>query len=267
MFQGCTSLNKRIAIQVPTFGYLAQKEFSGMFKGCTSLQSGVLMSGMWRPMNKTCESMFEGCTNLKRDDFFQETYGIVGYMIPGPSSCYNMFKGCTALTAAIFPTYCKTTNDSCFKNMYEGCTGLKTATLPVHDLTNNCYQEMFKGCTSLTGVDIKGISLDTNSCLAMFSGCSQLTYIKVNFTDWRDDLHATTNWVVGVAGAGTFVKPTALPLIQDASHIPEGWNVVNDDTDINENGRGIVITPNSTTTIMFKSDDGWETPPDEGHER
>jgi hypothetical protein len=60
----------------------------------------------------------------------------------------------------------------------------------------------------------------------MFNGCTNLSSIEVNFTEWRDDLNATANWVTNVSPTGTFICPEGLPEEYGNNRIPTGWSVI-----------------------------------------
>ena len=84
---------------------------------------------------------------------------------------------------------------------------------------------MFKGCTGLTWADIGLTSLSSFGELSgMFNGCTSLHYVRVKFSAWDDADYATLDWMDGVAAKGTFRAPSALPWVNDASHIPTGWD-------------------------------------------
>ena len=87
---------------------------------------------------------------------------------------------------------------------------------------------MFQDCTSLTVAPSLPATTLAQSCYDdMFANCVKLSSINVAFTDWKEDLNATQDWVYNVAASGTFIKPTALPLSTGIHNIPEGWTVVN----------------------------------------
>ncbi|MBE6331697.1 MAG: hypothetical protein E7070_05275 [Bacteroidales bacterium] len=110
--------------------------------------------------------------------------------------------------------------------LFEGCTSLigHAPELPALTGAQRCYAVMFKGCTGLTWADIGLTSLSAFGELSgMFNGCTSLCYVRVKFSAWDDADYATDGWMDGVAAKGTFRAPSALPWVNDASHIPTGW--------------------------------------------
>lgn len=150
--------------------------------------------------------------------------------------CYDcMFQGCTALTSIpqnLLPATTLATN--CYAGMFQNCTNLTSIPanlLVAYTMGPSCYNSMFQNCTSLTSANTgKASNLIGTSCMAnMFKGCINLNKIEVNFTDWKNNRNATTNWVDGVASIGQFICPAALPHTSqyfDSSHIPPGWTVI-----------------------------------------
>ena len=87
---------------------------------------------------------------------------------------------------------------------------------------------MFNNCESIESTPHLPASALTDWCYAgMFKNCQSLSSINVNFTEWDDENNATFYWNQGVAVSGTFYKPSALSAINDESHIPANWTVVN----------------------------------------
>jgi hypothetical protein len=84
--------------------------------------------------------------------------------------------------------------------MFSG-TDLTTApALPATILTEMCYWNMFNGCDSLSHITMLATDISAEDCL--------------------------TDWVDGVAAAGTFVKAASMTsLPTGASGIPSGWSV------------------------------------------
>ena len=100
--------------------------------------------------------------------------------------------------------------------MFDGCSSLTIAPeLPATTLAKYCYNYMFYNCTSLTTAPVLRATTLAEYCYAcMFYGCSRLNYIEMLATN----ISATsclTNWVVGVATTGTFVK-----------NVNATWNVI-----------------------------------------
>ena len=112
-----------------------------------------------------------------------------------------MFSGCTSLKAApILPS--PTVVEGCYNQMFSGCTSLTSAPeLPATTLADYCYKEMFKGCSTLNSVTCLATDISAAGCV--------------------------TNWLSGVASAGTFTKAAAMNdwPIDNPSGIPTGWTV------------------------------------------
>lgn len=113
-----------------------------------------------------------------------------------PSSyCFNeLFQGCNITNASELkmPETPSTIDDPikcpeyCFSSMFSMCRNLKKAPiLPAKTLWKNCYD-------------------------SMFSSCEKLEFLQVGFTDWKEDSHATLNWMRDVKTSGTFVCPQEL---------------------------------------------------------
>lgn len=197
-------------------------QYCNLFRDCTNI---IHASEIVLPNNTTewCyEYMFEGCCNLRTAPVLPAT--------TLEDSCYTgMFMYCTSLTSA--PQLPATTLAyECYSYMFAMCSGIVNApsTLPATTLTEDCYSNMFGYCTSLTASpQIKATTLASNCCYCMFANCQNLSSINVDFTNWDDEEDATFYWNYGVAANGTFYKPSTLSAINDESHIPANWTVVN----------------------------------------
>ena len=97
----------------------------------------------------------------------------------------------------------------CFYNLFSGCSTLTQAPdLPATTLTDYCYENMFSGCTSLSKApELPASELKQECYKNMFKECSDLNYIKVGVMTLDNDADATTDWVAGVDGPGTFIFP------------------------------------------------------------
>ena len=61
----------------------------------------------------------------------------------------------------------------------------------------------------------------------MFYNCIVLKKVKVGFTDWKDDVNATSSWLAGVPSSGVFECPSILYFSKiDESHIPSKWTII-----------------------------------------
>ena len=146
-----------------------------------------------------------------------------------PYCYYYMFYNCASLEEA--PELPATgLNPYCYNYMFYGCSNLKKApALPALTLQNSCYASMFYNCTSLeTAPVLPALTLVSNCYNSMFYNCSNLQYIKAMFASAPSQASsANSNWVYGVAAAGTFVKNAAATWENTfgTSAIPVGWAV------------------------------------------
>ena len=120
---------------------------------------------------------------------------------------FNLFFANSNITNAsnlILPT---TTERKCYSWMFANCRLLEEAPiLPATTLADWCYEEMFNGCSNLKYIKMLG----------------------VNF-----GVYPLSNWVVGVANNGTFIKADEAEISIGVDGIPSGWAVYNaSDTDI-----------------------------------
>ena len=215
MFAGCTSL--AVAPKLPATT-LNDYCYYAMFRGCTSLTTAPELPATY--LAPYCYYvMFNGCTGLTISPELPATT-LANY-------CYqNMFSNCTSLTIAQeLPA--TTLATGCYASMFYECTSLTTAPeLPATTLVNSCYSSMFQGCTGLTTApELPAITLATSCYASMFYNCTNLSYIKAMFTTTPSSNY-TTNWVSGVASAGTFVKnANAAWTTTGVNGIPTGWTV------------------------------------------
>lgn len=221
MFYGCTALTtapELPATTVSTYGY------SYMFYGCSALATPppVLPA---ETMNSACYYyMFASCTSLTRaPEMHGKTLG---------SNCYAaMFSSCSRLAdiPASIPAEggSSTVSSSACQSMFSNCKALTHApALPATTLGEECYRTMFNGCTSLVAApDLPAPVVNVNSYNGMFSGCSRLEAVKILATD-ISAYGCLSNWLSGVAAAGTITKHPDAALPAGASGIPSGWTVV-----------------------------------------
>ena len=143
--------------------------YESMFEGCTSLKKGPAVQAKVLAA-QCCKDMFSKCTAL------QEAPTLSATTMTKADKCYmEMFKGCTALTKA--PKLPATTLAFyCYLSMFEGCTSLVNAPeLPAEILSPYCYQSMFKGCTSLVNAPELPAKAMSSMCYEnMFDGCTSL---------------------------------------------------------------------------------------------
>ena len=103
------------------------------------------------------------------------------------------------------------------------------------NIDTSMFYEMFAN-TNVTEAVVGGTGFVFNQSMNigtgwnianMFDGCSNLSSIEVSFTEWPTTNNATKDWVNGVAGTGTFVKPSTLANTTGVDNIPAGWSIVN----------------------------------------
>ena len=216
-FNGCTNLTIIPKNLLPATT-LAGECYYSMFNGCTSLTEAPELPAI-NLANKCYLNMFTGCSSL-----------IKAPNLPASSliySCYTaMFESCTSLQEA--PILSSTNlSPSCYEIMFYNCTSLiQPPELPATTLANKCYSQMFYGCTSLTFTPYLPAETLVSGCYYdMFEGCYNIENVRVGFTNWNDNLSATTDWLKGVAFNGTFISDESLAEIHDDSHIPVNWEV------------------------------------------
>ncbi len=134
--------------------------------GCTSMNGA--------------DSLFKGCTALKKVEFNNSLTAIGDYKLKSISS---MFEGCTSLEAADLTNLdlssCEDT-----RKAFKDCTGIKKLILNGADFSETWHmEEMFKGCSSLKEADLTTATWGDLSKLAegMFDDDSLLTEITVPY--------------------------------------------------------------------------------------
>ena len=243
MFCGCTSLTSAPSLPVKT---LTDKCYYNMFRDCASLTSAPTLPAMTLADECYC-NMFMNCASLTNAPnlpamtlspgcYYGMFYGCVNLTsapsLPATtltSSCYcGMFCGCKSLTSAPeLPA--KVLAYKCYANMFESCENLMTApSLPATRLEQWCYADMFACCVRLTDAPMLPAREFAHYCYyEMFYDCENLKSVICLVV--RDD-HAmlpTSQWLHGVASAGTFTKAANRTYWQKGEFgIPEGWTVV-----------------------------------------
>ncbi len=121
-----------------------------------------------------------------------------------------------------------TLSESCYGYMFYGCRVLTNAPeLPAKILVPNCYSGMF-GSTGLTNAPELPVKTLAIGCYqGMFKDCAKLNNVKCLATD-IDAYCATNEWLSGVASKGTFKRIDGVSWPSGASGIPEGWTVIDD---------------------------------------
>ena len=192
-------------------------------------------------VNSLCDPTCESLTIPNATYFFSGLFYNNAYLLSAPlcpatvvrqSTFVNAFRNCTSL---LYPppelpaAYLKT---GCYNRMFQGASALLTAPDILADNTNgveNGCRYMFNNCVSLTRAPvIRFAPTGARTCEGMFEGCTLLEHVEVQFTAWPTNGTGTATWLKNVAASGTFVCPSTLDTTtRDASHVPEGWTVVN----------------------------------------
>ena len=170
MFRGCTSLTTTPILSGIT---LATSCYQYMFRGCTSLTTAPSVLLATTMAHQCYYGMFYGCSGLTTAPELPATtlaYGCYGWM----------FYGCTSLTTAPVLS-ASTLATACYGNMFSNCTNLTTAPqLSATGLASSCYGAMFSNCTSLTTTpELPATTLAEYCYSSMFDGCSGLTTAPV----------------------------------------------------------------------------------------
>ena len=244
MFRGCTSL---INITKLEFMYTATCCCGSMFADCTSLVNApelpatILAEECYDAMFANCTSLVNAPTKLPAinlsDYCYKSMFGDCTSLVNAPKiagvimatdCCMSMYLGCTSLRNV--PNFEATQlADGCFRGMFENCISLVNAPeLPATELVYRCYRKLFKGCTSLVNVpELPATTLAKECYYEMFANCTSLNRISAGFTDFSNTQDELTNWVGGVASAGTMVlrTDTTWDGTRSANSVPEGWNV------------------------------------------
>ena len=174
-------------------------------------------------INKKC-NLKGNCMSMLFGDNAADNFSLSGK----DYAFYKLFFSCSNivnLSENFLPA--TTLANQCYGGIFVGCTSLTTAPeLPATELASYCYGGMFQGCTDLTTApELPATTLAVRCYDDMFYGCTSLNYIKMLATD-PSASDCSSNWVSGVASAGTFVKnPNMTTLPTGTSGIPEGWTV------------------------------------------
>ena len=189
--------------QAPTLPSVSLTDYcyADMFSRCENLTTTPDLPAT--EMAYACyDGMFSYCTNLTS---IPDTLPSVNLS----ERCYaRMFLNCRSITKApVLPA--KKMEGLCYISMFYGCINLTTAPeLPALILDARCYTSMFEGCMRLERApELPATELHEGCYANMFNGCSSLNYIKVGVMSLDNDFLATSLWVEGVNGPGTFVFP------------------------------------------------------------
>lgn len=123
---------------------------------------------------------------------------------------------------------------SCYRGMFSKSPTLVTAPkiLPAAVLADSCYKYMFEDCSGIeVAPELPADTMVTSCYEAMFTACTNLNYIKCMAVSGFTANRCKSNWVIGVAPSGTFVKNSATTTSKWGSGnngIPTGWLVYDD---------------------------------------
>lgn len=196
--------------------------FYKLFQDCVGLvHADMVLLPMTGLLNYAYMSMFQGCTSLVSVPV------LTSATFTGSSTFRQMFQGCTSLTTP--PALPNTPLTSyCYGSMFYGCSSITTfnVSLPATTLATGCYHLMFYNCKEMvTAPVLPATTLVTYCYYQMFRGCSKLNYIKAMFTD-ASASNCLSNWVIGVASSGTFVKNANSTFsTRGVSGIPTNWTI------------------------------------------
>ena len=138
----------------------------------------------------------------------------------------NFFRNCSNLTdASMLVLPATSLTEYCYVSMFKACGKLTAAPeLPATTLATGCYRSFLQHCSGITTApDLLAPTLVTECYQEMFDKASKINYIKCLALNVRT---GTSNWVRGVASAGTFVKNSATTWSRGDSGIPTNWTVI-----------------------------------------
>lgn len=117
--------------------------------------------------------------------------------------------------------------ENCYKNMFRGMTGSCDINLPATELKSGCYEGMFIGShgsaneNKVLKINLPATELVENCYKNMFAGSRDVKIdITVGFTEWNDDVNATTKWMSDRIIGGNFNFPTGLVAELGPNRIP-----------------------------------------------
>lgn len=215
MFQGCTALKKAPEIMAEDLAGEMNKSmgaarcFQRMFYNCKALES-LSQTKFYFTIGTymMCESMFEGCTSLKKGLDLSNITSCYTDNIWNASNnmFYEMYCGCTALTDAgkLPATYTLYRNNSnMFYRMFKNCESLTTAPdFPEFKVDNSfddlvniqknstswMFAEMYYGCKSLKTLPnalavypARGAAEAANNWTRAFAGCTSITEVPDSY--------------------------------------------------------------------------------------
>ena len=117
--------------------------------------------------------------------------------------------------------------ENCYKNMFNYVAGSCDINLPATELKSGCYEGMFSNSrgsadeNNVLKINLPATELVENCYKDMFAYSSYIKIdITVGFTEWNDDVNATTNWMSDRIIGGNFNFPTGLVAELGPNRIP-----------------------------------------------
>lgn len=216
MFSGCRGLTTP-----PELPATVMKDscYMGMFEECWQLQTAPELPAMTLA-DRCYYRMFKGCHRLTDMPELPAT--------TMRELCYSaMFWDCRALTG-VTALPAMTLARECYGSMFQNCYVLTEApALPATTLTPYCYAWMFYNCWMLERApELPATTMVERCYYNMFYDCSVMNYINFHGAYNLSADKCMTNWVMGVAERGTFVKNASVWLPTNYNGIPSGWTVL-----------------------------------------
>ena len=140
---------------------------------------------------------------------------------------YRLFRNCPVVSVDSHFLPATLLGAYCYMELFRECTSLIQAPmLPATIIGNSAYSNMFYSCTSLETAPVLPMptSMGLGCYGGMFQYCKKLSYIKALF-QYPNNTTFITNWVLGVASDGIFVKAKGAEFPIGDNGIPEGWTV------------------------------------------
>ena len=117
--------------------------------------------------------------------------------------------------------------ENCYKDMFSGVAVSCDINLPATELKSGCYEGMFRGShgsvdeNKVLKINLPATELVERCYKEMFKGSSGIKIdITVGFTEWNDDVNATTGWMSDRIIGGNFNFPTGLVAELGPNRIP-----------------------------------------------
>lgn len=257
MFYGCTSLTTAIKLPATTLansGYRNMHYGTNILPDCTNIDftsEAVVQSGGLKGLFNGTKITDEYLESILPKD---EDNDIILPVTNLSANCYEyMFAECRLITKAPKLPALTVPDNAYYGMFYFDEKLLNAPELPATTIGSNSYAYMFCYCRSMVnGPTILPSTTLANRCyLRMLSNCSKLensailpaptlvsncydlmyadspkiNYIKCLATSGFDATGCLSQWVIGVASTGTFVKAQGVEWPSGVSGIPDGWTV------------------------------------------